>query len=137
MSVYGSGYPDTSPEIFGSYGDTYYVFTNTCTTAGVIGPCTPANVQADKIYRFTGRGKAGRTPWMFGLDASLTYGFETGKIDWTASLQVFNLLNIQEVTMYNEHAEARRSEGNPNEWYGAAYGWQTPRHVRLSVQARF
>jgi hypothetical protein len=137
LSVYGSGYPDQGANVFGSYGDTYYLFTNTCNTPTGVAACPDDAAQEDKIYRFTGRGNNGRTPWLTSLDASLTYAFQTGNIDWTTSLQVFNLLDIQEVTHINEHAEARRSEGNPNEFFGAPYGWQQPRHVRLSLQARF
>ena len=138
LSVYGAGYPDTGANVFGSYGDTYYLFTNTCNLAGGgVGPCPVGALQEDKIYTFQSRGTAGRTPWTTNLDASLTYDFAVSNVDLTATLQVFNILNIQEPTSINEHAEARRSEGNPNEWFGAAYNWQQPRRVRLSIQARF
>lgn len=138
LSVYGAGYPLTGANVFGSYGDTYYLFTNTCNLAGGgVGACPNDADQSDKIYKKTGRGLAGRTPWLVSFDASLTYGFQVSNVDMTATLQVFNLFDIQEPLHYNEHAEARRSEGTPNEWYGAAYAWQTPRHVRFSIQARF
>ena len=138
ISTFGAGYPDTGPNVFGSYGDTYYLFTNTCNLAGGgVGACPDDALQSDKIYRFTGRGAAGRTPWTASLDASLTYGFDVGDVGMTATLQVFNVLDVQSVLMVNEHAEARRSEGNPNEFFGATYAWQEPRHVRLSLQARF
>jgi len=52
-----------------------------------------------------------------------------------ASLDVFNVLNTQEATSLNEHYEV--TEGNRNQWYGAAYSWQTPRYVRLGFEARF
>lgn len=135
LNVFGQGYPDQSADIYGSYGDTFYLFTNTCTTAGVVGSCGAGNVQADKIYEQFTRGSGGRTPWNVTFDASLTYGFELSNVDFTAQLQVFNLLNIQEVTSINEHAEV--SEGTANEWFGTPYAWQQPRHVRLSLQARF
>lgn len=138
LSVYGAGYPDTGANVFGSYGDTYYLFTNTCNLAGGgVGACPNDAAQEDKIYRFTGRGKAGRTPWLVTFDASITYGFEFSGLDMTARVQVFNLFDFQEPVHFNEHAEARRSEGTPNEWFGAAYAWQVPRHVRLELQARF
>jgi hypothetical protein len=133
VSTFGAGYPDTGANVFGSYGDTYYLYTNQC-------PDTNGNAiceQSEKIYTFTGRGKAGRTAWTASLDASLTYGFDVGDIGMTATLQVFNLLDIQSALMVNEHAEARRSEGNPNQFFGSVYAWQQPRHVRLSFQARF
>ena len=133
----GAGYPDTSPAVFGSFGDTYYLFTNTCNTPTGVGACPAGVAQEDKIYQFTGRGNAGRTPWLMTLDASLTYAFEMSGVDMTAALQVFNVLDTQEPLSFNEHAERRRSEGNPNEWFGAAYAWQQPRHVRFSLQARF
>jgi hypothetical protein len=133
LSVYGSGYPDQGANVFGSYGDTYYLYTNQCPDTNGNSLCE----QSEKIYQFASRGTAGRTPWLTTLDASLTYDFNVSDVDMSATLQVFNILDIQEVVLTNEHAEARRSEGNPNQWYGAAYGWQTPRHVRLQLQARF
>lgn len=69
------------------------------------------------------------------LDASLTYAFEVSKVGSTANLQVFNLLDIQEVTSINKHVET--DEGTANEWYGVSFAWQQPRPVRLSLQARF
>jgi len=137
LNNFGSGYPDNAADVFGSYGDTYYIFTNNCNNPGGIAPCTATNAQEDKIYTPTQRGDGGRTSWTANLDASVAYQFQVSNVAMTANLYVFNLLNIQEATSVNEHVEARRSEGNPNEWYGAAYNWQTPRHVRLSLSARF
>ena len=136
LSIFGQGYPDTAADIYGSYGDTFYLFTNTCNLAGgAVGACPIGAAQEDKIYQFNSRGAGGRTPWNVTLDASLTYNFMVGDVDLTANLQIFNLLDIQEATSINEHAE--QSEGVPNEWYNAVYAWQTPRHVRLMFQARF
>ena len=135
LNLFGQGYPDDAADIYGSYGDTFYLFTNQCNNPGGVAACTPSNVQADKIYTFNPRGSGGRTPWLTTLDASLTYDFFVGEVDMSANLQVFNILNIQEATSINEHVEI--SEGVANEWYGAAYAWQTPRYVRLSIQARF
>ena len=142
LSRFGKGYPDLDPAVFGSYGDTFYIFTNTCTTGGVVGACNfdpadaiPDNVQADKIYDYLTRGENGSTPWLFNLDASLHYAFQTGDIDWTASMSVYNVLDAHEPMMINEHAE--NAEGVANEFYGAPYFWQTPRHFRFSIEARF
>ncbi len=135
LNLFGQGYPDDAADIYGAYGDTFYLFTNTCNNPTGVAACTPANVQADKIYTFNPRGSGGRSPWLTTLDASLTYDFQVGETDMSANLQIFNILNIQEATSINEHVE--QSEGVANEWYGAAYGWQTPRYVRLSIQARF
>lgn len=133
LSVLGTGYPDTGANVFGGYGDTYYLYTNQCPDTNGNGTCE----QDEKIYEFNSRGTNGRTPWTATLDASLTYNFELSNIDMTATLQVFNILDIQEPTSINEHAEVRGSEGIPAEFYGSVYGWQTPQHVRLSIQARF
>jgi hypothetical protein len=50
-------------------------------------------------------------------------------------LDVFNVLNSQEVVASNEHYES--STGTRNQYYGAAYGFQTPRYVQLGFEARF
>lgn len=133
LSVFGAGYPDTGANVFGSYGDTFYLYTNQCPDTNGNGTCE----QDEKIYDFQSRGKNGRTPWNATLDVSLTYNFELGNVDMTAGLQVFNILDIQEPVSIVEHAESSRSEGTPNEWYGTVYNWQTPRHVRFQIQARF
>jgi hypothetical protein len=135
LSLFGQGYPDDDGDIYGSYGDTFYLFTNNCNVGGVVGACDGSENQSQKIYQKNLRGAGGRTPWNVTLDASLTYGFQTGRIDWTTTLQVFNLLDIQEVTSINEHVEV--DEGTANPHYGTPYGWQRPRYVRLSVQTRF
>jgi len=136
LNIFGQGYPDDAADIYGSYGDTFYLFTNTCNlVGGGVGPCPANAAQSDKIYTRHPRGSGGRTPWNFTLDASLNYNFELGNVDMEAALQIFNVLDIQEATSINEHAEV--SEGTPNEWYGAAFAWQKPRYVRFSLQARF
>lgn len=135
LSRFGKGYPSLNPNIFGSYGDTFFIFTNNCDVGGVVAPCTGAEDQSQKIYSQLDRGKNGRTPWLFNLDASLGYEFQTGNVDWTANMGVYNVLNIQEPVMINEHAE--REEGVANEFYGSTYYWQAPRHFRFSVEARF
>jgi len=148
LSAIGAGYPSNDPNIYGSYGGTYYLFTNTCNEGGAVINCAntaldltdPVQAQQfvdSKIYQSSPRGSVGRTPWLASLDASLTYDFNVSDVDMSASLQVFNLLNIQEAVSINENAEGRNSEGVANQWYGAAYNWQTPRYVRLQLQARF
>lgn len=148
LSAIGAGYPSNDPTIFGSYGGTYYLFTNNCNEGGSVISCSATTLdltdpvqaqqfQDNKIYQFSPRGSVGRTPWTMSLDASLTYDFNVSETEMTASLQVFNILNIQEVVSINENAEGRNSEGVANQWFGAAYNWQAPRYVRLQLQARF
>ncbi|WP_444996899.1 TonB-dependent receptor [Aliikangiella sp. IMCC44359] len=133
LSSFGQGYPDTSANIYGSYGDTFYLYTNQCPDTNNNGQCD----QSEKVYIKTPRGSAGRTPWLFNLDLSLNYDFEVSGVDMRASFDVYNVLDVQEITSQNEHYEARRSEGTFNEWYGAAYTWQAPRSFGVSLEARF
>ena len=77
LNLFGQGYPDDAADIYGSYGDTFYLFTNTCNLAGGgVGPCDGTEPQSAKIYEQNLRGAGGRTPWNFTFDASLNYGFE-------------------------------------------------------------
>lgn len=131
LSSFGAGYPDHHPDVYGSYGDTFYLYTNECPDTNGNGACD----QEEKIYTFTPRGSAGRTSWMFNLDASARYLFQLSQIDMAASVQVFNILNIQTETILNEHFES--AEGTQNRFYGAAYTWNAPRSVYFSIEARF
>lgn len=128
VTTFGQGYPDDNPDIYGSYGDTFYIF------QGCVDDAATCD-QADKLYNFTPRGSAGRTPWIFKVDLSMAYNFTVSDIDMKASLDVFNVLDTQVVTAPNEHYEV--SEGTFNQWHGAAYNYQAPRSVRLGFEARF
>ena len=133
LSAFGQGYPDHSSNIYGSYGDTFYLYQNSCPDTNGNAKCD----QAEKEYNRVTRGSVGRTPWTFKVDLSANYKFEVDGIDMRATLNVYNVLNTQSVTSQNEHYEARRSEGTYNKHYGAAYTWQTPRYVELGFEARF
>jgi len=118
LSAFGRGYPDHDEMIYGSYGDTFYLFDS-----------------ASGTYTRVPRGSIGRTPWTFNLDLSANYSFELGGVDMRATLNIYNVLDSQEITSTNEHYE--RSEGVKNQYYGAAYTWQDPRSVQLGLEARF
>ncbi|MDF2176690.1 TonB-dependent receptor [Aliiglaciecola sp. CAU 1673] len=133
LSAFGQGYPDHTPTIYGSYGDTFYLYTNQCPDANGDGQCQ----QDEKLYTRVPRGTLGRTPWTFNLDLSASYSFELSGVDMRANLNVYNILNAGGVVSQNEHYEGRRSEGSYNPYYGAAYYWQTPRYVQIGVEARF
>lgn len=117
LSAFGKGYPSTDPNIFGNYGDTFYI------------------LQEDGSFDFLARGEAGRTPWIFNVDASARYQFEVSGVDMVASLDIFNILNNQEATNINEHFES--AAGTENLWYNAAYDWNRPRSARLGLQVNF
>jgi hypothetical protein len=131
LSTFGRGYPDDNPDIYGSYGDTFYIYTGECPDTNSDGKCQ----QSEKVFNFTPRGSAGRSPWQFNVDVALVYDFDISGVEMKASLDVFNVLNLQEVSTQNEHYEI--SEGQVSQWYGAAYSWQAPRSITLGIEARF
>lgn len=133
LNTFGAGYPSNDPNLFGSYGDTFYQFQGCSVELAEGETCA----QEDKLYNFTPRGSAGRTSWTFKVDLSSSYHFEIDGIAMRASIDVFNILDNQSVVSQNEHYEARRAEGQRNPWYGAGYFWQSPRSVRLGLEARF
>ena len=133
LSAFGQGYPSNDPNVYGSYGDTYYLYTNQCPDTNNDSMCQ----QSEKIYEFSPRGSRGRTAWTFNLDLSANYSFNFDEIEMRTTLNVYNVLNAQAVTAQNEHYENRRAEGVFNPYYGAAYTWQTPRYVELGFEARF
>ncbi|MEP1869830.1 MAG: carboxypeptidase regulatory-like domain-containing protein [Paraglaciecola sp.] len=134
LSAFGQGYPDNDPAVYGSYGDTFYLFTNNECTVDLVDNACPQN---GKIYQFQPRGTVGRTPWTFNVDLSANYTFNVSDIDMRATLNIYNVLNNQGVSSQNEHYENLRSEGSFNQYYGAAYTWQAPRYVEIGFEARF
>lgn len=117
-SIFGQSYPDADPNLNGGWGDKFWI-TNPETGA----------------LEFNRRGTNGRTPWNFNLDLNATYSFTVSDVDMKVSLNVFNILNIQEPTAVDEHYET--SPGVVNEYFNSTYTYQTPRYVRLGFQARF
>lgn len=130
LSAFGQDYPDHGANIYGSYGDTFY-HRESWTDLNENDEVDPGEAE----YSFHPRGEAGRTPWTFKVDASLRYRFDVSGVDMIASLDVFNIFNVQEPTSMNEHYES--SPGNVNQWYGSAYDWTAPRSARLGLQANF
>lgn len=118
LSAFGRGYPDDDPMVYGSYGDTFYLYDPVADT-----------------YTRNSRGTMGRTPWTFNVDLSANYMFEVGKVDMRAYVNIYNVLDSQEIMSQNEHFES--TPGERNQYYGAAYTWQEPRAVQLGVEARF
>ena len=117
LSLFGQGYPEDGPLEMGKWGDTFWI------------------KNPDGIDELNPRGNNGRTPWTFGLDLSASYNFNISDVEIRASLNIFNVLDSQEPTALNEHYESTPGEANP--FYDAAYSYQTPRYVRLGLEARF
>jgi len=129
VSILGQGHPSDDPNLFGGWGDFFYI-NHGCKDGSTVCPD-----KDDQIFSRHPRGSVGRTPWTFKLDLSTSYKFEFSGVDMRATVDVFNVLNSQGVTSQNEHYETAPNEVNP--WHGAAYSWQNPRYVRLGLEARF
>ncbi len=133
-SAFGGGYPEARGELYeyGGYGDTYWIRTG-CPDTNANGRCDPA----EKQWAFVPRGKAGVTPWTLQLDANMAYSFNLGGLDLRATLDIFNILNTQEVLQVSEFAEPSRTEGVPNIYFRTPTAYQVPRYVRFGLEARF
>jgi hypothetical protein len=81
------------------------------------------------------RGSLGTTPDVLNVNASVQYEMELGRFDTLFSLDVFNLFNSQNPTLYYEYAE--NAEGLPDPDYGKIQQYQRPRYVRLSARILF
>ncbi|MBL4911199.1 MAG: TonB-dependent receptor [Alteromonadaceae bacterium] len=117
LSAFGKSYPSDNPDLFGGYGDTFYITND------------------DGSFTRLPRGSVGETPWTFKVDLSSSYDFEVNGIEMQVSMDIFNVFDIQTVARQNEHWERRA--GSYNKFYGSAYEWQSPRSVRLGFEARF
>ena len=118
QSMRGLSFPIDSPIPQPGYGDTYYVYD-----------------AVTKTYQFNPRGSQGRMPWVFNLDASVSYAFTYNQLEGRVSLDIFNLLDTQQTLAVNELGEI--ASGNPNKFYGLTSAYQTPRQVRLGVSLDF
>ncbi|GHF81467.1 TonB-dependent receptor [Thalassotalea marina] len=118
-SVVGGSYWSDDPDLYGSYGDTYYV------------------TQDDGTITYHPRGSNGTTPWTFKLDLSASYSFEFKGVDMKASLDIFNVLDSSQPTSYVDNYEAFWTAGSRNQFYNAPLAWQTPRYATLNLEARF
>jgi len=117
--VLGGSYWTDDHDLYGSYGDTYYV------------------TQDDKSLTYHPRGSNGTTPWTFTVDLSASYSFNFNGIDMKASLDIFNVLDNSQPTSYVDNYESFWTAGSRNQFYDAALAWQTPRFATLNLEARF
>jgi len=118
--VQGGSYWTTDHDLYGSYGDTYYV------------------TQDDGSITYHPRGSNGTTSWTFNLDLSANYTFEINDIEMKASLDIFNVLdNSQATTIVDNYEGIGWAAGERNQYYGAAKTWQTPRYATLGLEVRF
>jgi hypothetical protein len=118
--VQGGSYWTSDSDLYGSYGDTYYI------------------TQDDGTVDYFPRGSNGTTSWTLNVDLSANYSFEYNDIEMKASLDIFNVLdNSQATTIVDNYEGIGWAAGERNQFYGAAKTWQTPRHVTLGLEVRF
>ena len=120
-NAFGVSHPNVGGQV--DYGQTYYICTANCDD--------PDNAQ----YQFNPRGSAGTTDWVNNLDLSLTYNMDVGGSEITLRADVFNVLEGDSVTYYNEDVE--ENIGVLDGSYGIPDTWQTPRYVQLSASFKF
>ena len=83
-----------------------------------------------------GRGENGRNPNTHTIDMHAGYRIPLRtSLDLQASLDVFNLLDTQEVLAVDQNNEF--APGEPNTEYGRPIRYQRPRTVRLGLRVGF
>ena len=93
---------------------------------------------ADGSTELRSRGSAGRTPWTWNFNASVTYAPAWADKHLKLGMTVFNLFNNHQVTEYNEFSatgSAAVNLYNPN--YLNKANFQTPRSVLFNVRYEF
>lgn len=133
-----SGRPKTCTSFYptpdaGLYNGSYYHYCGlpgSGTAPGSAGYTPPS---AD--YRFSPRGSAGTTPWVYTLNLNVAYTPEWAKKQLTLQADVMNVFNQQVPQSYNPSYAVDRN--TRNQFYGQEIGFTTPRSVRLSARYDF
>lgn len=84
------------------------------------------------------RGDRGRTPWIFSVDASVTYAPAWAGKHLSFDLKVFNVFDTQRVTEYNENsALGTNNSQEPDLNFLNRVNYQAPRSVQIGVHYTF
>ena len=87
-------------------------------------------------YELRERGTQGRTPWIFDLDANVTYRYSFEAADLSVKLSVYNILNQERIQEVDEFLGQTSGAGSNSEYlYGQAY--QSPRYALLTLKLDF
>ncbi len=109
--------------------------------------CTPqqtyANPQegdtwstADRVFKHSSRGGAGRMPWYVNLGLSVAYEHEVGGVAmFRTKFAVYNVLNREEPEWVYQELEP--GVGDRNAFFGKERYLQSPRYAQLSVSLEF
>ncbi|HET9048164.1 MAG TPA: TonB-dependent receptor [Chiayiivirga sp.] len=90
---------------------------------------------ADRVFEYSGRGDAGRLPWIYDLGASITWTAPIEAVDLKARFSVFNLLDQQHVINVRQRYEA--APGTVRPLFGTGTRWQSPRTAQLVITLSF
>lgn len=89
----------------------------------------------DRVFEHSGRGGAGRMPWIVDVGLSLGYEHDFGPAKLSAKLAVYNLFNRQEPVYVYQDLEP--AVGDRNEFFGKERFLQAPRYGQLTVALEF
>jgi hypothetical protein len=92
--------------------------------------------ETDAQYTNFGRGTQGRTPWIFGLSANVTWEHSFGLADMLVKLSVYNLLNEERVLERDEQLDSTLPDFT-NPIYGQGTSYYSPRYGQLTLQVKF
>ncbi len=93
-------------------------------------------VSEDRVYASSPRGKYGRMPWTYNLNAGISYiqPFEGG--EFRVKLAVYNLLNEQRTTAVDQDLQTSISNAT-NSTFRQPLGFQSPRFTQLTMSVNF
>ena len=126
-----SGGPITGFGVGNPFDDTnyhsYYICVQNCDSP----------ISENRVYVHSSRGKYGRMPWTYTLDASLSYilPFEGGG-NLRVKLAVYNLLNQQRTVRMDQDLQTDISNST-NSTFMQPIGFQAPRFTQLTVSVNF
>ncbi len=98
--------------------------------------CT-SSVPTNRVYEYIPRGVFGRTPWLAKLDVNAEWRKEIRGTDVRFGVDVFNVLNSQEIIGVHSIITLNDSLVNRDPDFLAARFIQHPRYIRFTVGADF
>jgi len=89
-----------------------------------------------RVYVHSPRGSYGHTPWIYNLDASISYLTKIKDANLVVKFAVYNLLNQQRTTAVEEQLQGDISNFTNPTWR-QTIGFQQPRFMQLTVSVDF
>jgi hypothetical protein len=123
ISALGAGNP-----FDGTVYHSFYICVENCSS----------EVASQRVYELHKRGSGGRTPWIFDLNANVSWKYDFSVADLLVKLSVYNVLNQERTTQVEELLEQFEAVGDEkNALYGIGTGYQSPRYAQLTVTLNF